>query len=507
MENLEGWRCVEGIGPLATSGVISARLCFLSKGIVTMSSPSDQNSDDKAKAFFGYGNDAAQKGNDVYAAQMYREACKAKPDNLVYRQSLRGVQRRKFGNDPTKVGRMVGLKLQGLRVKIGMAKSRQKWNDVLDMCEEVFVQSPWDLVASVDGAEAAEHMGLKKIAQYLIEAVIPQGEKDERFLRSAAHFLEFADDYQKAIWCWEKLRLVLPADEEARKKVNDLTAKSAIKRSGLQESIDKHKASGQKIGSAGPEKELPQDAEDMRGERVSPEQRLMKEIEEMPERIGPYLSLADHYKHEGRLKEAEDILAKGVKANPTDDYLQGSYAEVQMSRLKVAIDAFTKKVAREPLDPEPKEKLAQLKVALYKYEIKELRRKVSVKPDDLKLKMLLGRKYAEGGKHDEAIAEFQQVRNSPELKVQALLHAGLSFKANGVNKLAERNFEDALRQVDMKEPATFMELHYNLGLIAEEQDNKAIAEEHYNEVAAIDYSYRDVAQRLRKLGEKPPEED
>jgi tetratricopeptide (TPR) repeat protein len=472
-----------------------------------MSSASDQNSDEKAKAFFGYGNDAAQKGNDVYAAQMYREACKAKPDNLIYRQSLRGVQRRKFGNDPAKVGRMVGLRLQPLRVKIGMGKSRQKWNEVLDLCEEVLAQNPWDLIASVDAAEAAEHLGLKKLAQYFIEAVIPQGEKDERFLRSAAHFLEFADEYQKAIRCWEWLRLLMPADEEARKKVNDLTAKSAIKKSGLQESIDKHTASGQKIGTAGPEKELPQDAEDMRGDRVSPEQRLLKEIEETPERIGPYLSLADHYKHEGRLKEAEDVLAKGVKANPTDDYLIGSYAEVQMTRLKMAIDAFTKKVAKEPLDPEPREKLAQLKVALYKYELKEIRRKVSVKSEDLKLRMLLGKKLAEGGKHDEAIAEFQQVRNSPELKVQALLQAGLSFKSNGVLKLAERNFEDALRQVDMKDIATLMELHYNLGLLAEELGNKAIAEEHYNEVAANDYSFRDVAQRLRKLGEKPPEED
>ena len=472
-----------------------------------MSSPSDQGNREKARAFFGYGNDAAQKGNDVYAAQMYKEACKIEPDNLAYRQSLRGVQRRKFQNDPSKVGGMAKIKIQPIRVKVGMAKRSQKWGDALDLCEEIFALNPWDLVASVDAAQAAENLGLKKIAQYLIEAVIPQGEKDERFLRSAAHFEEFAEDYQKAIWCWDKLRALLPADEEARKQVNHLTAKAAIKKSGLQESIDKHTASGQKIGSAGPEKELPPDAEEMRGERISPEQRLLKEIEETPERIGPYLSLADHYKHEGRLDEAEKILAKGVKANPTDDYMLASYAEVQISRIKVAIDKFTKKVAKEPLDPEPREKLEQLKVALYKYELKELRRKVSVKPDDLKIKMLLGRKLAEGGKHDEAIAEFQQVRNSPELKVQALLHAGLSFKANGVKKLAERNFEDAIRLCDMKDTATLMDLHYNLGLLAEEEGNKAIAEEHYNEVAANDYSYKDVAQRLRKLAEKPPEED
>ena len=472
-----------------------------------MASASDQNIDDKAKAFFGYGNAAAQKGDDVYAAQMYREACKLKPDNLAYRQSLRGVQRRKFTNDPAKVGRMVGLKIQPLRMKVGMAKSRQKWGEALDLCEEIFAINPWDLVASVDGAQAAENLGLKKVAQYLIESVIPQGEKDERFLRSAAHFEEFAEDFQKAIWCWEKLKALMPADEEARKKVNELTAMATIKKSGLQESIDKHAAGGNKAGSSGPERDLPPEAEDLRGDRKTNEQRLLKEIEETPDRIGPYLSLADHYKHEGKLKEAEDILAKGIKANPTDDYLIGSHAEIQMTRLGMAIDAYTKKVAREPLDPEPKEKLAQLKAHLYKYELKEIRRKVGLKPEDLKLRMLLGRKLAEGGKHDEAIAEFQQVRNSPELKVQALLQAGLSFKANGVMKLAERNFEDALRQVDMKDIATLMELHYNLGLLAELQENKSIAEEHYNEVAANDYSFRDVAQRLRKLAEKPPEED
>ena len=468
-----------------------------------MSSPSDQN-DDKAKAFFGYGNDAAQKGNDVYAAQMYKEACKLKPDNLAFRQSLRGVQRRKFGNDPTKVGRMVGLKLQPLRMKIGMAKSRQKWAEALDLCEEVLAQNPWDLIASVDAAEASENLGLgmKKIAQYFIEAVIPQGEKDERFLRSAAHFEEFAEDFQKAIWCWEKLKALLPADEEARKKVNDLTARATIKKAGLQESIDKHAT-----GSSGPERDLPPDAEELRRNMVTPEKRLLKEIEETPDRIGPYLSLADHYKHEGRLKEAEEILAKGVKANPEDNYLQGSYAEVQISRIRQAIDVFTRKVAKDPLDPELKEKLEQLKVALYKYELKEIRRKVGSAPEDLKLRLLLGRKLAEGGKHDEAIAEFQQARNDGGLRVQALLHAGLSFKANGVSKLAERNFEDAIRAVDMKDIATLNELHYNLGLLSEEQGNKSIAEEHYNEVAANDYSYRDVAQRLRKLGEKPPEED
>jgi hypothetical protein len=43
-------------------------------------------------------------------------------------------------------------------------------------------------------------------------------------------------------------------------------------------------------------------------------------------------------------------------------------------------------------------------------------------------------------------------------------------------------------------------LHYRLGRVAEAQGNTQLAEEHYNEVAAHDYSYLDVARRLKDLG-------
>ena len=462
--------------------------------------PQDPNPD-KAKSYFGYGNDAAQKGNNDYAAQMYKEACKLAPDNLAYRQSLRGVQRRKFGNDPTKVGRMVGLTLQPLRMKIGVAKSRSKWADMLDLCEEVFAASPWDVTAAMDASEAAENLGHKKLAQYMVESVFEQGQKDVKFLRCAARIEEFADDYQKAIRCWEKLKALVPHDEEARKKMNDLTARATIQKSGLAESLNKRATAG-----SGPEQDAPETEDEIKARMVAPEQRYLQEIEETPERIGPYLALAEIYKHSGRLDEAEKALAKGIKAVPDDTYLKDAYGDVQIGRIRVAIDKMTRKVAAEPHDPEPKSKLEQLKAALYQYEVKELKRKVGNQPDNLELRLTFGKKLAAGGKHDEAIAEFQQVRNSPTLKVQALLHTGLSFLANGVTKLAERSLEDALRIIDTGDTATFNELHYHLGRIAEDTGSKHIAEEHFNEVAANDYSYRDVAQRLRKLAEKPPED-
>ena len=77
-----------------------------------MSAESDSPDLQKAQTFFKYGNDAAHKGNHDYAIDMYKQCCKIVPDNLVYRQALRGIERRKFNNDPGKVGMLVGAKNQ-----------------------------------------------------------------------------------------------------------------------------------------------------------------------------------------------------------------------------------------------------------------------------------------------------------------------------------------------------------------------------------------------------------
>ncbi len=59
---------------------------------------------------------------------------------------------------------------------------------------------------------------------------------------------------------------------------------------------------------------------------------------------------------------------------------------------------------------------------------------------------------------------------------------------------------EALKAADPDDLATLNALHYRLGRVAEAQGNLDVAEEHYNEVAANDYGYLDVALRLRNLG-------
>ncbi len=457
--------------------------------------------EEKARTFFQYGNDAALKSNFDYAIDMYKQACKLAPDNLPYRQALRGITRRKFNNEPAKVGRLVGARMQPIRMSARSSKNKGKFGEALATCEDGFTHNPWDPDTARIASEAAEGLGLNVLAEWLLESVHAQGENDADFLRHEARVHELCESWGKAIACWERVKKVAPNDQEANRKANEVSAKATIKKSGLGEALDDRS----KRDPAAEAREM--EMEELKRKAQSPEQRAMKEIEANPQAVGPYLSLADTYRLEGRLDEAEQILAKGIKANPDDNYLRGVYAEVQIQRMKRVVEKLNQRLKKEPGDVEAKVKREQLTVTLSAYEVKEYRRKIALRPDDMNLRLLLGQTLAKAGKHDEAISEYQAARKSPPHQVQANQLAGQSFEANGAVKLAERHYQEALRAADPTDHATVNHLHYRLGRIAEDQGNRGEAEEHYNEVAANDYGYLDVAQRLRDLNKPPAEED
>src|SRR4051812_17921016 len=108
----------------------------------------------RAKTFFQYGNEAAHKSNFDYAVDMYKQACKLAPSNLLFRQSLRGAQRRRFNNDPSKVGMLSGARNQPIRMRARSARSKGKHVHALEICEEAFTNNPWDTSTAREASES-----------------------------------------------------------------------------------------------------------------------------------------------------------------------------------------------------------------------------------------------------------------------------------------------------------------------------------------------------------------
>jgi tetratricopeptide (TPR) repeat protein len=465
-----------------------------------MSSSSEPLEGDKqkAKTFFQYGVEAGQKSNFDYAIQMIQEACKNDPANLKYRQTLRATERLKFKNDPAKVGRLAGARNQPIRMRARSAKGKGQYAHALEVCEEAFAHNPWDVGAAREAAEAAEQLGLKELAQWLLESVQAVC-KDADFFRYMAHIHVLNSAFHKAMAAWEQVLKLNPNDTDARKEINAIAASATIYRSGLGDSLNRRAeaAAGHEASSSGGPSSS--ELDDMKQPSLTPEERWEKEIAENPKMIGPYLQFADHLKMRGKLDAAEKLLARGLREKPDDPSLKFAHSEVQVDRIQRAITSWEKKCRERPDDAASQAKLEELQKMLRDYEIKEFRRRIEQQPGDAHLHYELGLRLAKAKLHKEAIAAFQQARQSPALRVEALHQSGLSFEADGMLKLAERNYEDALKAADPEDVTILNALHYRLGIVHEALGNTKAAEEHYNEVAANDYGYLDVAERLRRL--------
>src|SRR5262245_57386676 len=75
------------------------------------------------------GNEALPKENWDYAIQMYFTSAKVVPDNLMYRQSLRGAEYKKYG-DNKKGAAMASMKLMGTKGKIKKCRMSKDWAGV-----------------------------------------------------------------------------------------------------------------------------------------------------------------------------------------------------------------------------------------------------------------------------------------------------------------------------------------------------------------------------------------
>lgn len=457
----------------------------------------------RAQAYFEKGKEAALSDNFDYAIRMYRDALQLVPTNLQYRKELRDAQRGRFDNSPAKVGRLVGARLQPIRMRARSALSKGKNAEALDHCEDAFGHNPWDYHTAQIAAEAAEALQNPALARWLLESVAMQGGDDYKFFRHLAHVYEINQDFERAILCWQKVKQLHPSDDEANRKIKGLSASETIHRAGLDHALRRGPAAEEDDENDGEQQELQAGLNDLKRQAVTPEVRLQQVIEAEPQRVGHYLELADLLRRANRLDEAEKILAQGIRAIPGENLLLEAHADTQISRLRRAQAGWKRKAEEQPDDPSIPAKLQQVTAMLAEYEMKEFRRRSLRYPDDPNIQFQLGLRLQAAEKWDEAIAEFQKSRAAPSLKLQSLYQAGICFESKGLPKLAERNYQEALKLADPSDQDLLNALHYRLGRAAEAHGDLLAAEEHYNEVAANDYTYEDVARRLENLNRRP----
>jgi tetratricopeptide (TPR) repeat protein len=163
------------------------------------------------------GSEALAKENWDYSIKMFTMAAELIPDNLLYRQTLRGAEKKKYKNNKTGA-RMAKVKVLGIRARIKKSRAQKDWAAVAKTAEDGLQLNPWDGSCNADLGNACMQLGFPEVAAFSYELAVEAEPNNKDYLRSLAALYEERGDYSAAVNLWERLRKLDPNDGEARSK-------------------------------------------------------------------------------------------------------------------------------------------------------------------------------------------------------------------------------------------------------------------------------------------------
>lgn len=284
----------------------------------------------------------------------------------------------------------------------------------------------------------------------------------------------------------------IPKDRQLEQSIRDLTSKMTMVR-GRYEDADTFRESIQ-------DKEAQKDLHD--------EQRLIQADDRQDDLIAKARQAHEaHPDHLPALNKLVDLLCRRERESDEIEaigLLVKHYQRAKEYPAKQKADDIRirqlRRAVRDQQAASDAEKTATAKHDLLKYELMVYADRVKQYPTDLRFKYEYGVRLFQAGRIDEAIPILQAARADPKIRSQCSLYLGRAFYkkkyfTQGVSTLAQ-----AVEEKEIVEDDTGKELYYWLGRSQEAAGKAEEARATYGELLQLDYNYRDVRERLEKLG-------
>lgn len=450
-----------------------------------------------AQDCFRKGTEAMAKQNWDYAIEMFGQSVKFDPGNLLFRQTLRGVERRKY---PKGTGaKMAGMRLMGVKASIKKARMTKNWANLDLSAEEGLTLVPWDAELNADMAEATANQGFNDVAVAGYRWAVETDPNNKITLKALGALLEQKGEFLESIKYWERVFKLDPLDMEARSKITQLNASSVIDKGDFEEEGgDKKEKSIEAIRKAIGKQTSANAAADGPGQ--SEEADLQRAVRKDPDNKHAFLKLADFYRRGGKLEDAGAMYQKALELSGGDPNIREQLEDVEIDLMRKSVDIAKSNAAKTPDDKEAVAMAKAQEIELWKREAESYRSRVERNANDLKIKFTLADRFYKLKMYSQAIPLLQAAVQDPRMEGQALLLLGFCFINEKKGALARRQLEKAVPKLSaIENKKEFLECHYYLGRLCEEAKEVDKAEEHYGEVLAVDYEYKDALKRLESL--------
>jgi tetratricopeptide (TPR) repeat protein len=465
---------------------------------------------------FKRANEVIATGGFEYGIRLLLTCCTLDPGNLPYRQTLRRTEKAKYRNN-LRGSLFAWLTSAGPRARMKAALRTRDYKKVLECGEMILRKNPWDIGAQMDMAVACENLGLLDMAVWTLEQARQKAAADPTVNRALAQLYEKVGKFAQAMRLWEQVHKARPTDAEAANKAKDLAASDTIARGKYEAAVSGEPppeegapaaaaADGAEAArSAGtPTARKPITAPAIPGTPVGPDRvtrdanPIKAKIEADPSNINNYLQLASIHRRANDLDAARALLQSGLGPTGNAWELIVALAEVDTDTFRHDLAITENKLKADPEDASLLTLRDQQRKEVWSRELEVYRRKAERYPTELVHRYEVGVRLFRLGQTDEAIKELQTARSDPRFRWQSLFHLGRCFKVRNNWRLAQRNLEDALKEIPVGETEQRKDLLYDLATGCADAGDFPRAVEVGHELANLDFGFRDIAQLLEE---------
>ena len=444
------------------------------------------------REMFQKGNAALQRQNYDYAITFYEQALRREPAFFDCRQALRATQFKKAGGKTTFLKKMLG----GAANSPLIAKAQMVMNknpaEAITLAEQILNSDPANSTAHKIMAEAALLADLPKTACLSLEILLKNAPRDYDLNMKYGAALAHDKQLVKAEQVYSDLLTDHPNNAEVAQALKNLSARSTMQVGGYDGLAEGGGSYRDILKNKDEAVKLEQESRQVKSDDVSA--NLIREYEgrlvNEPDNLKLMRNLAELYVQRKDFDKGLEYYGR-IQASESgnDAALERAVADTHLKRFDLQISQL------DSDDPDQAARRAALEVERQTFQISECKARAEKYPTDLSIRFELGELYFKAGKVSEAIQEFQKAQNYPAKRVQTMGYLGKCFASRGMNDMAARKIQDALKEKPAFDEEK-KELIYQLGCIFEKMEKKEEAIEQFKIIYENDIGYKDVAAKV-----------
>lgn len=448
----------------------------------------------KAETFFAHARSVADTGNFDYSIELFFQGLERDPENVDAHKALRETSLKRKAS---------GGKDLGMLAKMGLKRTSSDEKQNMLNAERLLAYDPGNKDVMKTLLEAAYRAGCYDtcmwIAPICIRANADSGKEDISIYLAVKDVYVKLGQWKHAVDAMNYAVALRPTDMDLQRELKDL---------GARQTMDEGK-----YGEAGSFRSSLRDVEAQ--EKLMEEDRDVRDVDAMtrllrdaeaeynaqPEELGKlskYVDLlvkTESMEHENRALE----ILEAAHQRTRQFKFRLKIGEIRMRQLARMERSLREELARSPDDEELKKDLRKFVREKTEQELAEYLLAAEAYPTDMNWRFEAAKRMFMLGQFSESIPEFQRARQDPKLRTDAGLLLGRAFLEAGFVDEAVDTLKDLVDSYQIKGDSKHKEMTYWYGVSLQEKNETQAAIKCFSQVAQMDFNYKDVQARIKKL--------